>query len=69
MAAIHDTMGTSKDPHMKNPMPKYILIAVIVILLAIFVAPKIYEIYRDNLNDTTDRAEDGELTSNKIREK
>ena len=73
MAAIHDTMGSSKDPHMKNPMPKYILIAivsnVVVILLLIFVAPKVYEIYRDNLNDTTDRAEDGELTSNTIRDK
>ncbi len=69
MAAIHDTMGSSKDPHMKNPMPKYILIAIVVILLLIFVAPKVYEIYRDNLNDTTDRAEDGELTSNTIRDK
>ena len=52
--AMHDPIGTSKDPHMKNPTPKYILIAIIVILLAIFVGPKIYEIYQDNLNDTTD---------------
>ena len=52
-----DAMGSRKDPHMKNPMPKYILIAVIVILLAIFVAPRVYEIYQDNLGDTENRAE------------
>lgn len=67
--ATHDTIGTSRDPHMKNPMPKYILIAIIVILLAVVVAPKIYEIYRDNVNDTTERAEDGKPTSNAIRDK
>lgn len=67
--AMHDPIGTSKDPHMKNPTPKYILIAIIVILLAIFVGPKIYEIYKDNLNDTTDRAENGKPTSNPIRDK
>ncbi len=50
-------MGTSKDPKMKNPMPKFILIVVIVALLLIFVAPKIYDIYKDNLNDTENRAE------------
>ncbi len=67
--AMHDTMGSSKDPHMKNPTPKYILIAIIVILLAIFVAPKIYEIYQDNLNDTSDRADKGQQSSNTIRDK
>ncbi len=54
---MHDLMGTSKDPHMKSPMPKFILIAVIVALLVIFVAPKVYEIYQDNLGDTENRAE------------
>ena len=63
--AMHDPIGTSKDPHMKNPTPKYILIAIIVILLAIFVGPKIYEIYQDNLNDTTDRAENGQQSTEK----
>lgn len=67
--AMHDPIGTSKDPHMKNPTPKYILIAIIVILLAIFVAPKIYEIYKDNLDDTSDRADKGKYTSNTIRDK
>ena len=67
--AMHDPIGTSKDPHMKNPTPKYILIAIIVILLAIFVGPKIYEIYQDNLNDATDRAENGKPTGNPIRDK
>ncbi len=55
--AMHDTMGTSKDPHMKNPMPKFILIVIIVALLVIFVAPRIYEIYNNNLDDTEERAE------------
>lgn len=54
---MHDLMGSRKDPHMKNPTPKYILIAIIVILLAIFVAPKVYEIYNNNLHDTENRAE------------
>ncbi len=53
----HDLMGSSKDPHMKNPTPKYILIAVIVLLLVIFVAPQIYKIYQNNLDDTENRAE------------
>ncbi len=67
--AMHDPIGTSRDPHMKNPTPKYILIAIIVILLVIFVGPKIYEIYQDNLHDTSNRAENGQQTSNTIRDK
>lgn len=67
--AMHDPIGTSKDPHMKNPTPKYILIAIIVILLAIFVAPKIYEIYKNNIDETSGRAEEGQQTSNTIRDK
>jgi hypothetical protein len=55
--AVHDNIGTRKDPHMKSPAPKYILIVIIVALLVIFVAPKIYEIYQDNLKDTENRAE------------
>ena len=43
---------------MKSPMPKYILIVIIVALIAIFVAPKIMEITNDNLNDVENRAND-----------
>jgi len=41
---------------MKNPLPKVILIIVIITLLAIFVAPKVYDIVKDNINETGDRA-------------
>ena len=54
---MHDNMGSAKDPHMKNPMPGYILIAVIIALLVIFVAPKVFEIADDNLDDVEDRAD------------
>lgn len=57
---MHDNMGSRKDPHMKNPTPKYIAIAVIVVILVIVLAPKIYEIYQDNLKDTENRANTGE---------
>ncbi len=53
---MHDNMGSVKDPHMKNPMPKFILIVVIIVLLVIFVAPKIFEIADNNLDDVEDRA-------------
>ena len=55
---MHDNMGGKRDPHMKNPMPKYILIVIIVALIAIFVAPKVAEIANDNLDDVEDRASD-----------
>lgn len=41
---------------MKNPLPKVILIIIIIALIAIFVAPKVYEIVKDNINDTSNRA-------------
>ena len=53
---MHDNMGTRKDPHMKSPTPKYILIIIIVALIAIFVAPKVMEIANDNLDDVEERA-------------
>lgn len=56
---MHDNMGSRRDPHMKNPTPKYIVIAIIVIILIIIIAPKVYEIYNDNLNDTSNRADTG----------
>lgn len=45
-----------KDPHMKSPWPKILLILLIVGILVVFVAPKLIEIYNDNLNDTNERA-------------
>ena len=46
-----------QDPHMKSPWPKYILIVIIVAILVFVIAPKIVEIYNDNLNDTNERAD------------
>lgn len=45
-----------KDPHMKSPLPRLLLIIAIVALLVIFVAPKIIDIYNDNLEETNERA-------------
>lgn len=45
-----------QDPHMKSPIFKYIIIAIIVGVLALVVAPKVVEIYNDNLTDTESRA-------------
>lgn len=49
-------VGGQKDPHMKSPWPKLLLIIAIVALLLIFVAPKIVDIYNDNLDETNERA-------------
>ncbi len=49
-------IGAGPDPHLKSPWPKAILIVIIVALLVIFVAPKIIEIYNDNLRSTNSRA-------------
>lgn len=45
-----------QDPHMKSPIFKYLLIVLIIGVLVVFVAPKLIEIYNDNLNDTNERA-------------
>lgn len=42
--------------NMKNPLPKVLLIIAIIAVLAIFVAPKVYEIFKDNINDVGNRA-------------
>ncbi len=55
---MHDNIGTAKDPHMKNPMPKYILIVILIALIAIFVVPKVIEIANDNLDDVENRADE-----------
>ena len=55
---MHDNIGTSKDPHMKSPMPKYILIVIIIALIVIVVAPKVVEIANDNIDDVENRAEE-----------
>ena len=44
------------DPHMKSPWPKRILILAIVAALLYFVAPKLVDIYNDNLRQTSNRA-------------
>lgn len=49
-------VGGKVDPHMKSPWPKVILIILIVALLLIYVAPKVVDIYNDNLNDMDQRA-------------
>lgn len=54
---MHDNMGSRKDPHMKNPTPKYILIIVIIAIIAFFIAPKVLEIANDNLEDVEERAQ------------
>lgn len=41
---------------MKSPWPKFFLIVAIIVLLLIFVAPKVYEIFKDNIDDTSLRA-------------
>ena len=45
-----------RDPHMKSPWPKVILIIAIVGALLYFVAPKLIDIYNDNLRQTSNRA-------------
>ncbi len=42
--------------NMKNPLPKIIFIAAIIAVLAIFVAPKVYDIFKDNINDVSRRS-------------
>lgn len=49
-------MARYKDPHMKSPLPKLLLIIVVVAILVFLVAPKLYEIYNNNLDDTNERA-------------
>lgn len=49
--------GNQKDPHLKSPFLKYILIILVVAFLVFVVAPKVVEIYNTNLNDTNERAE------------
>ena len=45
-----------KDPHLKSPLPKILLILAIVGILVVFVAPKVLDIYNDNLKQTDNRA-------------
>ena len=45
-----------RDPHMKSPWPRMILIAIIILILVFVVAPKAIEIYNDNLDETSERA-------------
>lgn len=45
-----------RDAHMKSPWPRYILIAIIALIIVFYIAPKVIDIYNDNLNDTNERA-------------
>ena len=45
-----------QDPHLKSPWPKIILIIAIIGALLYFVAPKLIDIYNDNVRQTNDRA-------------
>lgn len=49
-------MARYKDPHMKSPVPKFLLILLVIGILVFLVGPKLYEIYNDNLDDTNERA-------------
>ena len=42
--------------NMKNPLPKVILIIVIIALLLIFVAPKVFEIFKENIDGVSRKA-------------
>lgn len=44
------------DPHMQSPFLKYVLIVIVILLLVIFVAPKVIEIYNNNVDETSERA-------------
>lgn len=45
-----------QDPHMKSPWGKYIIIAIIVALICIYVAPRVIDIYNDNLENVDEKA-------------
>lgn len=45
------------DPHLKSPFLKYVLIIGIILLLVIFVVPKAIEIYNNNVDETSERAD------------
>lgn len=53
---INMAKNGKKDPHMKSPIWTYLLIILIVGVIVYFVAPKVVEIYNDNLHDTEERA-------------
>ena len=42
---------------MKNPIFKIIFVIIIVGLLVYFVAPEVFDIFRDNINETSERAD------------
>lgn len=44
------------NKNMKSPWPKIFLIIVIVALLVIFVAPEVVDIFKDNIDETGERA-------------
>ena len=45
-----------KQHKMTNPIWKVLFIVIIVGLLLYFVAPEVFDIFNDNINDTSERA-------------
>lgn len=41
---------------MKNPIWTVLIVAIIVGLLVFIVAPEVFDIFKDNINDTSERA-------------
>jgi hypothetical protein len=50
-------------------MPKFILIVLIIIVLAIFVAPRVIEIINDERRNTEERSRQGEGSGHNPRQK
>lgn len=66
--AVHDNIGSRKDPHMKSPMPGFIIV-VIVIAVLVFVGWKAYEIINTENDNTEERANNSKQSDVKPREK
>lgn len=66
--AVHDNIGSSKDPHMKSPAPRFILIIIVIGILC-FVGYKAYEILSEENDRTEERSKNNEKSEVKPREK
>jgi len=65
----HDNIGTSRDPHMKSPLPKFLLIAAVLGVLAFFIGPRACEIISEERDRTGNRATEGGGSDMPIRDK
>ena len=66
--ATHDNLGSRKDPHMKSPMPGFI-ITILVVAALVVVGYIAYGVLGDERDSTEDRAKDGKQTEAPIRNK